>query len=695
MIVGLSSLVPAFSQEPEFGENSAEIQNRYMFWTEGLILNYSGYGPINDVTVKTTVGGVEMVDGIACRKVVTDRSNDRIQHYWLAQDTLGNVWQLRNLDELTNEFHEEDVLYMPTFPQRFERYDLWDITYASNYLVGGTTARVVTPVQTYENCVQFNTDADGIGEFETFAPLVGLVESEIATSPRGGFRLSSIENFNPPEEPFVSRQPISQNIVYGTGTTLSFHVVSEKPGIYQWYVGESGDTSVSITGKTSGTFETPIQLESINYWVRAIIDGQFVDSETAILTNVPEKVGPQLRGLGSNGWGQYGIGNNTDPPPADRIRSGGALSMSAGLFHSLFVTLDGTLWGMGRNTDAELGQGTLNNFLSSPVVIDTNVTQCFAGANLSFYIKSDNTLWGVGQNEHGQLGDGTTERKTLPVMIDSDVVDVEPANHPGFNHTLYLKSDGTLMGMGSNTIGQLNAGNSISHLTPIVVDTDVIQFSAGIGFSLYIKSDDRLYGVGSNRFGQLGDGTFENRRASILMDTDVAYATGGNNQSYYFKKNGDLYAMGTNIPGHGPETGTPVLFDSGVVKIDPGYVQSGWYSKAGNVIYGLDDKEIKFTGINSYSIGGSHTLYLSENTFALSPVQASIERDGIENYLVTFQGVNEGSQEGFLLSSSQDLDDWITHPFQQKSISGSKLTFVVPGSSAPAPHFFQILSTGQ
>jgi alpha-tubulin suppressor-like RCC1 family protein len=666
-----------------------------MVWQEGLVLNYEGFGLVNGVTVKTTVAGVEMVDGVECRIVITDRSNDYLQHFWLAQDILGNVWQLRNLDALTNEFHEEDVLYMPSYPQRFEDYDLWDITFSSNYNVDGTNLRVITPAGTFENCVRFSIFEDGVVEEESFAPLVGLVKSEARTTQRSGFTLSSIENFNLPQQPFVSKQPNSQNIIYGTATTLSFHVVSEDAGIYQWYVGNSGDTSVSITGKTSATFQTNILLDNTSYWVRAIVGGQNLDSETAVLTNVPEKIGPQLRGFGSNGWGQFGLGINSEFPSTDLIRSGGVLAASAGTLYSMFITLDGTLWGMGQNSFGQLGEGTFINFLSSPIAIDTNVIKVTAGPDFSLFIKSDNTLWGLGQNDDGQLGTGTTDLAADPVFIDTNVVATSTSKHAEFSHSLYLKADGTLMGMGSNVSGKLGQGNAPGFLSPVVIDTNVIQFSSGIGHSLYIKSDGRLFAMGWNQFGQLGDGTFETRTTPVLIDTDVAKAAGGNNQSFYIKNNGDLYAMGSNILGNGPDTETPVLFDTGVVQLDTGFGQTGWYSKSGDMVYGLGDKALKHTGLTNYSIGGSHTLYLTDNTFELSPVPASIQREGLDSYLIIFNGLEENSQDGFLLQSNRDLGNWIPHPVQQKSTSGSKLTFHVPQSSAPAPHFFQILSTRQ
>ena len=73
-------------------------------------------------------------------------------------------------------------------------------------------------------------------------------------------------------------------------------------------------------------------------------------------------------------------------------------------------------------------------------------------------IKNDGTLWGMGRNNNGQLGDGTTTQKTTPVQVPntSDVMQVSS----GSSHTMFIKNGGTLWGMGSNNNGQLGDGTT-------------------------------------------------------------------------------------------------------------------------------------------------------------------------------------------------------------------------------------------
>src|SRR5882724_8026756 len=146
-----------------------------------------------------------------------------------------------------------------------------------------------------------------------------------------------------------------------------------------------------------------------------------------------------LKGLGSSVQGQFGNGqiSPSDITVPEQISSG-TTEVAAGLFYSLFLKSDGTLWAVGQNAYGQLGDGTTTERLA-PVQIDTNVAFVAVGESSSFYIKKDGTLWGMGRNDHGQLGDGTVVSRAVPIQIATGVASVAAST----NQTFYLKTDQT------------------------------------------------------------------------------------------------------------------------------------------------------------------------------------------------------------------------------------------------------------
>ena len=89
----------------------------------------------------------------------------------------------------------------------------------------------------------------------------------------------------------------------------------------------------------------------------------------------------------------------------------------------------------------------------------------------SLFIKSDGSLWAMGYNGNGQLGDGSTTQRTSPVkVVDGNVSKISAGNF----HSLFLKTDGSLWGMGRNFEGQLGDGTTTNRTSPVkVVDGNV------------------------------------------------------------------------------------------------------------------------------------------------------------------------------------------------------------------------------
>ena len=180
------------------------------------------------------------------------------------------------------------------------------------------------------------------------------------------------------------------------------------------------------------------------------------------------------------------------------------------------------------------------------------VTKIAGGWYHSLFLKSDGSLWGMGLNAWGQLGNGTLNNTNLPEQIVSDCVTSIAA---GYTHSLLLKSDGSLWAMGQNNVGQLGDGtHSTSYVPECIVTNSVTAIAAGFTHSLFLKSDGSLWAMGNNSDGELGDGTtdsgnYNTNRPELIVCSNVTAIATGAYYSLFLKSDGSLWAMGNNDYG--------------------------------------------------------------------------------------------------------------------------------------------------
>jgi len=270
-----------------------------------------------------------------------------------------------------------------------------------------------------------------------------------------------------------------------------------------------------------------------------------------------------LWGMGGNTFGCLGDGTSAysmDPP--EEIVSNGVIAIAAGPYHSLFVKSDGSLWGMGHNSWGELGDGTFTSnppfgVISPEEIVSNGVIAVATGYGHSLFIKSDGSLWAMGSENYGQLGDGSNGGTPYNAINQPEeiVASNVTAIAAGSLHSLFLKSDGSLWGMGSNQSGQLGAGTS-SNIPKEIVASNVTAIATGRSHSLFIKSDGSLWAMGWNESGQLGDGTWNlssSEPEEIVTSGVTAIAAGdgyhGSGYSLFAKSDGSLWAMGDDSAG--------------------------------------------------------------------------------------------------------------------------------------------------
>ncbi|MDT8318351.1 MAG: Ig-like domain-containing protein [bacterium] len=266
---------------------------------------------------------------------------------------------------------------------------------------------------------------------------------------------------------------------------------------------------------------------------------------------------------GDNTLGQLGIGTEDTEIHSTAVKLTGLsdiVSLSAGSFHSMALKSDGTVWAWGDNTYGQLGDGTFV-YKASPVQVRDQddesgylqgVKSIAAGEQHSVAVKSDGTVLAWGWNNAGQLGNMTTANSFFPVsVVDlSNVTEVAA----GILHTLALKTNGTVWAWGWNESGQLGDKTYTESLVPVEVIglSGVSDVSSGSMHSMALKSDGSVWTWGDNSSGQLGNAEVGDKSNAIVQASSLTAATaisGGSLHSIALKFDGTVWTWGDNSAG--------------------------------------------------------------------------------------------------------------------------------------------------
>jgi alpha-tubulin suppressor-like RCC1 family protein len=279
---------------------------------------------------------------------------------------------------------------------------------------------------------------------------------------------------------------------------------------------------------------------------------------------------------GDNRFGQLGTGDTTSTPKPALVKVLGPRVSKAtnGSGHTCAQTTDSALFCWGKNTQGQLGLGTLGQE-TSPVQVpfDRPVERLSAGGDFSCARGTDGTLECWGDNRLGQLGTGDVVSQKKPVAVTTLGARVVRVS-TGATHACAFTDDGVVWCWGDNRSGQLGTGDQDPRLTPVPIDPKGLgqvkanQIFAGGTHSCVLRDDSSLWCWGGNRFGQLGTGDTQPRLlptqvAPDVLGHEVAAAYTGGAHTCAIKTNGALYCWGNNQYGQvgadvGSQTTTPV-----------------------------------------------------------------------------------------------------------------------------------------
>jgi alpha-tubulin suppressor-like RCC1 family protein len=178
--------------------------------------------------------------------------------------------------------------------------------------------------------------------------------------------------------------------------------------------------------------------------------------------------------------------------------------VSGGRYYTVAIKLDGSLWAWGNNEKGQLGDPAISNVTYSPVRIgnDDDWKTISAGLYHTIAIKEDGSLWGWGENGNNEAGGairGTNVLTPQRIGLDNDWESADA----GHSYSLAIKTDGTLWIWGFNS-GESENSNVNASPVQVGTDNDWSMVSVGGSFVLALKKDGSLWGWGFNQYGQLG-----------------------------------------------------------------------------------------------------------------------------------------------------------------------------------------------
>ena len=215
----------------------------------------------------------------------------------------------------------------------------------------------------------------------------------------------------------------------------------------------------------------------------------------------------------------------------------------------------------------------------------------------------------------------------------------------GYNWSLALLSNGTVVGWGYNFNGVLGYDGNVATPDPILVQTitGAVDISAGAGHNLILKEDGTVWSMGWNNDGQLGDGTKTNStvpvQATGISGAKIIRATV---RSHTILEDGSLWFWGKGCLGDGQIANT-VIVPTQILSLN-------------NVIHianGTSTTQALLEGGTVWAWGQSSSQMIgdgSNNVDRLSPVQLTA--------LSNIKKVEVGATNGVALTNAGAIWTW-------------------------------------
>lgn len=230
------------------------------------------------------------------------------------------------------------------------------------------------------------------------------------------------------------------------------------------------------------------------------------------------------KGAGSSAYGQLGVGISGGVASFTNIPAlAGASQVIAGDYTTYAKMSTGAWKSIGYNVWGQLGNGNATNqstWQSLPA-LDT-ATQVLMGQDHILAQLADGTWVGAGHNSYGPLGIGTSNSVNSTFVPVPGLTGATQVLVGGIN-TLAQFPDGTWMGAGSSSYGQMGLGNTTqqNNFVPMPWLTGATQVIAYDYVNFAKRSDGVWVAAGDGAYGQLGPHTANTNSTPIPVFTEI------------------------------------------------------------------------------------------------------------------------------------------------------------------------------
>jgi alpha-tubulin suppressor-like RCC1 family protein len=392
----------------------------------------------------------------------------------------------------------------------------------------------------------------------------------------------------------ISQSKTSTTTLDSTPVTPSSSTTSTSTTTPRVHPSETTTISLKAYGKndhgqTTGGLLTKDQTIQKDFTIK--LPGELKDieagkSHTLALTN-----NGYVYTWGLNDVGQLGRETtaNYDATPGIVDELSDIVDISTTNNHNLALSKSGTVYAWGYNYTGQLGDGTRTNHQTPAEVKGLPKIVAIAAAHkfsLALTENGDVYAWGgscdatnkqkalaILEKIGGQLtslsggyydGGATGETTYDPTQdcLNEDAVNIKsptPIKLPvsnvtamsaGYGHALFLLSDGTVVGMGCNTFGQVGRTPGVQKGELVTIDglSNIVQISAGGRHSLFLDKEGNVYATGANAAGQMGDRRHDDRSAVAMVKElpKVKKIFAGYDYSLAIAQDGTVWMWGAN-----------------------------------------------------------------------------------------------------------------------------------------------------